>query len=164
MGNFYSFDLQASGRTPGSDSAAHGSILSWEQLALARETLKMLGDDDLQVKLADDPASSFLSTTWSLEPTRPMVILQPHRPFKFPWYLPSPAHCGLQQSRFIAFPDTSGDYGTATMLHLQLQLHHMQHWLLVNNLYKARRPSCGQRKTHLIIPLCFEGWAKQIRN
>ena len=49
-----SLSVRPSGRTPGSDRAARGSILSWEQLA--SEASKTLGDDELERMLSDIPA------------------------------------------------------------------------------------------------------------
>ena len=129
-----SLSLRPSGRTPGSDRVARGSILSWEQLA--SEASKTLGDDDLERMLSDIPApfrSGAVSPSLSSPTDGPaspslsaidsprgnssiaQVILN------LPDITPSPAvHYGLQQSRFSLSPDTSGDSGTATMLRLQL--------------------------------------------
>ena len=129
-----SLSVRPTGRTPGSDRAARGSILSWEQLA--SEASKTLGDDELERMLSDIPApfrSGAVSPSLSSPTDGPaspslsaidsprgnssiaQVILN------LPDITPSPAvHYGLQQSRFSLSPDTSGDSGTATMLRLQL--------------------------------------------
>ncbi|KAF8807285.1 hypothetical protein BYT27DRAFT_7189386 [Phlegmacium glaucopus] len=131
-----SSSLRPTRRTPGSDRAARGSILSWEQLA--SEASKTLGADDLDRMLSDIPApfrSGAVSPSLSSQmdgPASPclsaidsptgcgssiaQVILN------LPDITPSPAvHYGLQQSRFSLSPDTSsGDAGTITMLRLQL--------------------------------------------
>jgi hypothetical protein len=120
-------------RTPGSDRAARGSILSWEQLA--SEASKTLGEDDLERMLSEIPApfrSGAVSPSLSSpidSPASPSLsaIDSPHSSIaqiilNMPDITPSPAvHYGLQQSRFSLSPDTSsGDSGTATMLRLQL--------------------------------------------
>ena len=134
--NGKSSSLRPSRGTPGSDRAARGSILSWEQLASAAS--KTLGEDDLDRMLSDIPApfrSGAVSPSLSSQmdgPASPclsaidspigcgssiaQVILN------FPDITPSPAvHYGLQQSRFSLSPDnSSGDSGTVTMLRLQL--------------------------------------------
>ena len=129
-----SLSVRPSGRTPGSDRAARGSILSWEQLA--SEASKTLGDDELERMLSDIPApfrSGAVSPSLSSPTDGPaspslsaidspqgnssiaQVILN------LPDITPSPAvHYGLQQSRFSLSPDTSGESGTTTMLRLQL--------------------------------------------
>ena len=129
-----SLSLRPSGRTPGSDRAVRGSILSWEQLA--SEASKTLGDDDLERMLSDIPApfrSGAVSPSLSSPtdgPASPSLsaIDSPHGNssiaqviLNLPDITPSPAvHYGLQQSRFSLSPDSSGDSGTATMLRLQL--------------------------------------------
>ena len=127
-------ELRPSRRTPGSDRAARGSILSWEQLA--SEASKTLGEDDLERMLSDIPApfrSGAVSPSLSSPvdgPASPSLsaIDSPHGNssiaqviLNLPDITPSPAvHYGLQQSRFSLSPDSSGDSGTATMLRLQL--------------------------------------------
>lgn len=129
-----SLSVRPSGRTPGSDRAARGSILSWEQLA--SEASKTLGDDDLERMLSEIPApfrSGAVSPSLSSPtdgPASPSLsaIDSPHGNssiaqviLNLPDITPSPAvHYGLQQSRFSLSPDTSCDSGTATMLRLQL--------------------------------------------
>lgn len=134
--NGKSSSLRPTRATPGSDRAARGSILSWEQLA--SEASKTLGEDDLDRMLSDIPApfrSGAVSPSLSSQidgPASPclsaidsptgcgssiaQVILN------LPDITPSPAvHYGLQQSRFSLSPDSSsGDSGTITMLRLQL--------------------------------------------
>ena len=129
-----SSSLRPSRRTPGSDRAARGSILSWEQLA--SEASKTLGEDDLERMLSDIPApfrSGAVSPSLSSPvdgPASPSLsaIDSPHGNssiaqviLNLPDITPSPAvHYGLQQSRFSLSPDSSGDSGTTTMLRLQL--------------------------------------------
>ena len=121
-------------RTPGSDRAARGSILSWEQLA--SEASKTLGEDDLDRMLSDIPApfrSGAVSPSLSsqMDPASPCLSAIDSPPgsssiaqviLNLPDITPSPAvHYGLQQSRFSLSPDeSSGDSGTVTMLRLQL--------------------------------------------
>ena len=129
-----SLSVRPSGRTPGSDRAARGSILSWEQLA--SEASKTLAEDDLERMLSDIPApfrSGAVSPSLSSPtdgPASPSLSAIDSPPgnssiaqviLNLPDITPSPAvHYGLQQSRFSLSPDTSGDSGTATMLRLQL--------------------------------------------
>ena len=127
--------LRPSRRTPGSDRAARGSILSWEQLA--SEASKTLGEDDLERMLSDIPApfrSGAVSPSLSSQmdgPASPCLSAIDSPPgnssiaqviLNLPDITPSPAvHYGLQQSRFSLSPDSpSGDSGTVTMLRLQL--------------------------------------------
>lgn len=122
-------------RTPGSDRAARGSILSWEQLA--SEASKTLGEDDLERMLSDIPApfrSGAVSPSLSSQmdgPASPSLSTIDSPPggssiaqviLNLPDVTPSPAvHYSLQQSRFSLSPnDSSGDSGTITMLRLQL--------------------------------------------
>jgi hypothetical protein len=130
-----SSSLRPSRRTPGSDRAARGSILSWEQLA--SEASKTLAEDDLERMLSDIPApfrSGAVSPSLSSQmdgPSSPCLSAIDSPPgsssiaqviLNLPDITPSPAvHYGLQQSRFSLSPDSpSGDSGTVTMLRLQL--------------------------------------------